>query len=111
MVSNHSQMKKAFKVGTKFKMLSNWRPQNVGQVRVVTKVQSNAIYSAIDGDPDHRISKSNGGLGYYMPFGKASEWSFEDGVCYWSNKIGDTFYSFRFIDDDEQTPDEQLVLI
>lgn len=98
MINNHSQMKKAIASGRKFVILWNkYHEDFAGQIRVPNKVQTNAVYSVVDGDPDHKVSRYNGGLGSYMPYGKASEWSFNNGECTWHNRNGEAIFAFRFI--------------
>lgn len=80
---NLSQLKGALKEGARFVVVFNRsKPEISGQRRVVNIVQTNGIYSGIFGDPNNASSKVNGGRGFWLNFGKASNWSFdEDGVC------------------------------
>lgn len=80
---NLSQLKGALKEGAKFAVVFNRsKPEFSGQQRVVQVAQTNGIYSGISGEPNNALSKANGGRGYWMSFGNASNWSFaDDGVC------------------------------
>ena len=52
-----------------------------GQKRVVQKLQTNGMYTGIYVDPDCEISRFNNGKGSWIGFGKASDWTFCNGVC------------------------------
>ena len=95
-IENHSQLKKALKnVGTKFKFVAHWRKDLVGQVRVVKSAQTNGVFNAVDGQPNHELSLCNDGRGIMLYFEKASQWSFKDGTCSWkSTEDDDVYYSF-----------------
>ena len=54
-----------------------YHPEIVGLVRVVTKVQTNAFYSVIKDQPDHKYSTCNYGDGFRSEFEKASSYQFE----------------------------------
>ena len=102
-IKNLAQLKRALTVGTKFKMVNHWHEDYIGQIRVVQGVQTNGIYSGIYGDPDNTLSKLNQGKGLWMAFGKAKEWHFENGVCYWdTDKLPVTkkwlYFAFEVID-------------
>ena len=101
MIQNLNQLKKAIrKVGAKFEIVDHWREESIGQVRVVQCVQTNAIYSGVYGQPDHHWSTCNYGKGLYMPFKKASDWSFKDGLCIWhNNEKHRCGFAFRLIED------------
>ena len=51
-------------------------PEIVGLVRVVTEVQSNAFYSVIKNQPDHKFSTCNYGKGFRSDFEKAGNYQF-----------------------------------
>ena len=78
-VKNLSQLKKAFESGHDFLIIEHFvRPEYTGQTRTITKTQTNAFYSAIKGDPDHKCSKANNGLGVFCEYGKAASWTFTE---------------------------------
>lgn len=79
-IKNLSQLKKAFQNGCTFKIVSHNRPECVGEVRTVTKTQSNGFYSKVN-EPEHKTFTANNGLGFWCDFGKASDWTFEGGFC------------------------------
>ena len=33
-------------------------------------------------DIENEVTKANNGKGYWIDYGKASEWNFENGICY-----------------------------
>lgn len=83
-IQNLSQLKKAFASGHDFKIIEHFnRPECNGQIRHITKLQTNGFYSVVKDDPDDSWSKANDGLGTWCEFGKAAEWLFvewADGV-------------------------------
>lgn len=77
MVKNFSQMKKAFINKKKFMIVEHfYHPECNGQIRVPNVVQTNAVFSVVDGDPENKVSLANNGKGYYLAYGKASDWTF-----------------------------------
>jgi len=81
-IKNLAQLKKAIQSGAQFVILKHYvRPEYEGQVRKPNVVQTNGFYSVIPDDPDNVISKFNNGKGSWIEYGKAGDWSFEDGVC------------------------------
>lgn len=52
-------------------------PSLIGLVRVVTEVQTNAYYSVVKGQPDHRYSACNNGKGFRSDIEKASNYRFD----------------------------------
>ena len=52
-------------------------PEIVGLVRVVTEVQTNAFYSVIKDQPDHKFSTCNYGKGFRSDFEKAGNYQFD----------------------------------
>ena len=94
-IENLSQLKKALKtVGTKFKFVDHWRKDCIGQVRVVKSCQTNGVFNAVDGQPNHEWSTCNDGRGIMLYFGKASQWIFKDGSCTWhDDEYSELYYS------------------
>lgn len=82
-IKNLSQLKKALKENHLFVMMYNPNfPDRTGQVRVVSKLQTNGFYSKVHDNPNHEINSKNRGLGSWMDFGKSENWSFSDnGIC------------------------------
>lgn len=81
MVKNLAQLKKALKACPRFEVTGHCRPECVGEVRRVTLANTQGFYSVMDGQPDHKISKANGGRGSYLNWSKAPFWQFQDGIC------------------------------
>lgn len=79
-IKNLSQLKKVFQNGCTFKIIEHNRPECVGEIRTITKTQSNGFYSKVN-EPEHKTFTANNGLGFWCDFGKASDWTFEGGFC------------------------------
>lgn len=81
-VKNLAQLKRAIQEGYAFEIVRHYlRPENTGQIRKPTKVQTQSFYSVVLGKPEHKVSKANYGLGVWFEYGKASDWEFKDGLC------------------------------
>lgn len=88
MIKNLAELKRALGAGHPFEIVEHFIRQDfTGQKRVVQKMQTNGMYTGIYGDPNAEISKANYGKGYWADFGKASEWTFVNGLC--QQKKGD----------------------
>lgn len=81
MMTNLAQLKRSAAVGAVFEVVAHWRTDFVGQVRQITKSSTSGMYAAVLGQPDHMVSRENDGKGYYIKWGSASNWEFENGVC------------------------------
>ena len=76
-VKNLSQFKKAISAGYAFKIINHFvKPELAGQIRQPSKVQTNAFYSVVYGEPNNPVSLANDGKGYYLNYGKAGDWDF-----------------------------------
>lgn len=76
-VKNLSQFKKAISAGYAFKIVKHYiKPELSGQIRKPNKVQTNAFYSVVQGEPNNPVSLANDGKGYYLNYGKAGDWDF-----------------------------------
>lgn len=87
-IKNLSQLKKAFQNGCIFKIVSHNRSECVGEVRTVTKTQTNGFYSKVN-EPEHKTYTANNGLGFWCEFGKASNWTFDGNLCTYSIEYKD----------------------
>jgi hypothetical protein len=77
-VKNLSQLKKAISAKTPFRIVEHYiKPEFSGQVRLPNVIQTNGFYSVEDGKPDSKVSQANYGKGYWLDYGKASEWTFD----------------------------------
>lgn len=81
MIKNLAQLKRAIKVNSRFEILAHRRQDFVGQIRVVTMVNTVGCYSVVEGQPEHEVSLANGGKGYELEWRKAASWKFHNGVC------------------------------
>lgn len=81
-IKSLNHLKKTLVPGIRFEILLHNRLDNIGQIRRVTKVNSTSFYSVVDGEPEHKISKGNNGLGAWCEFDAARLWTFDaEGVC------------------------------
>jgi len=80
-IHNLTQLKAVMKVHPKFEIVDHCRPECIGQIRRVTLANTQGFYSAIEGQPEHTISRGNGGLGSILWWDKATSWDFRDGLC------------------------------
>ena len=81
-IKNLSQMKKAVNVHTPFRIIKHYvKPELEGQIRVPNVLQTNGFYSVEKDKPNSRISMANNGKGYWLAYGKASDWNFQNGLC------------------------------
>lgn len=81
MIKNLNQLKRRLRPGTRLEVTGHCRHGCIGQLREVTWVNTQGVYTKILNPPDPRINAANDGRGSIMWWGAASTWSFEDGVC------------------------------
>ena len=98
-IKNLAQLKRASQSGSPFMILKHYvKPEFEGQVRKPSVVQTNGFYSVILDNPDHPVSNFNGGKGSWIEYGKASDWTFEDGVCkLYSSRKGRPVWEIAFV--------------
>lgn len=81
MIQNLSQFKKAMKEGKEFQIIEHFNfPERNGEIRKPNIVQTNGMYTVIPNEPESSISKANNGKGAWIDFGKASDYTFCNGV-------------------------------
>lgn len=100
-INNLAHLKRALQKDATFRIVRHQKwPDIVGLIRVVDSVQSNAIYTKILNQPEHRISLCNGGRGLRMEFEKASYYRFGDTVKVYENpgKDESLLYEFEVLD-------------
>ena len=77
-ISSLAALKRAIKPGAELMATYHSKhPEIVGLVRVVTEVRTNAFYSVIKDQPDHKYSACNHGQGFRSDFEKAANYQFE----------------------------------
>ena len=83
MIGTLAEVKRAVQAGIQFEIVEHFiRPECKGQIRIPAKVTKTGFYSKIKGEPeDSPMNMSNDGKGIWMPFGKASDWEFTNGIC------------------------------
>lgn len=87
-ISNLSQLKKVLQKGARFLVVDHWKPELVGQLREVTKVQTNAIYTIIPDNLEHPYSKCNGGKGSRMEYNKVNHYEFGETIKWFKLPLG-----------------------
>lgn len=100
-INNLAHLKRTLQNGATFRIVRHKKwPEIVGLVRVVDSVQSNAIYTKILNQPEHKISRCNGGRGLRMEFEKASNYQFGDTVKVYEEPGQDEslLYEFEVLD-------------
>lgn len=81
-IKNLSQLKKAIAAKTPFTITQHFiRPDLNGQTRIPNVAQTTGFYSIVKDEPQNPISQANNGKGYWLSYGKASDWTFENGTC------------------------------
>lgn len=80
-IMNLSQLKQRAVTGAEFEIVAHRRSDFIGQMRKITKSSTSGIYTVVPGQPDHIVSRENGGKGYYIKWGRASNWEFANSVC------------------------------
>ena len=84
-IKNLAQLKRAINDCKEFVILQHFiKPEYTGQIRRPTTVQTNGFYSAAVEDIESGKPLSNFGKGIWIEYGKASEWKFENGECYYA---------------------------
>ena len=81
MIKNLNQLKKALKNCPRLEIVGHCRPECIGQIRRVSLTNTRNFYTVMDDQPEHSISRANGGEGFSLSWGKAGAWGFEDGIC------------------------------
>ena len=83
-----AQLKRALQVGAEFQTIQHQKPELVGLIRRVKKVQTNAVYTVIPSQPDHKYSICNDGDGCRMDFNRASHYEFGKTIKWYKKPIG-----------------------
>ncbi len=98
-IDSLAALKRAIKPSTELMATYHAKhPEIVGLVRVVTEVQTNAFYSVIKDQPDHKYSTCNYGKGFRSDFEKASFYQFDGAnikVMDAMKKDGSILYEFQ----------------
>lgn len=88
MIENLSQLRKELKIGKRFEVIDHHKPDLIGTIREVTRVQSNAIYTKIADNPEHNHSTCNGGRGLRMEYAKSGCYEFGESIKWFSSPAG-----------------------
>lgn len=81
-IKNLTQLKNAISKGTCFIIHRHLlKPEYTGQIRKPNKIQTNGFYSIVLNDPENEVTKANAGKGTWFDYGKASDWTFDRGLC------------------------------
>lgn len=81
MIKNLAQLKRVLNDHPRLEIIGHCRPECIGQIRRVTLANTQGFYSIVDGQPEHKISQGNNGLGAILFWGKAASWCFEGTTC------------------------------
>lgn len=76
----------------------SFHPEYAGQKRIVTYADSDCFYSGTLGEPEHFVSKCNGGKGILMRFGKSKDWKFYDNGIISISYLGNHVMDIRLLD-------------
>ena len=87
-INNLSQLKKELQKGKRFIVINHQKPELIGQIREVNKVQTNGIFTTIADNPDHKWSKCNGGKGSRMDYNQANHYEFGDTIKWFELPVG-----------------------
>lgn len=71
MIKNLNQLKRRLRPGTRLEVTGHCRPGCIGQLREVTWVNTQGVYTKILNPPDPRINAANDGRGSIMWWGAA----------------------------------------
>ncbi|MDD3921360.1 MAG: hypothetical protein PHO41_09345 [Eubacteriales bacterium] len=106
-IKNLAQLKRALQPGVTFTYIRHSRPERIGETMVVNACQSKAVYLQVHNQPDHYISKANGGRGSWMPYSKAPFYRFGKTVaCYGEPGNNDSLiFEFRV---NESVPEAEV---
>lgn len=105
--SNLSQLKRAMKCNPRFEITGHCREECVGEIRRVTLANTQGFYSVVDGQPEHRVSRANGGCGSVLWWSKAPFWHFQNGICALydsdtAHEDGHLIMAFRILDEEAE---------
>ena len=81
MIKNLNQLKRRLRPGTRLEVTGHCRPGCIGQLREVTWVNTQGVYTKILNPPDPRINAANDRRGSIMRCGAASTRSIEYRLC------------------------------
>ena len=85
-----------------------YHPDTVGLVRVVSEVHTNGFYSKVKDQPEHPLSMSNHGKGFFTPFEKASNYHYGDSsIDCLNSKTGEVIYTFEIYGIQNQEREEK----
>lgn len=97
-IKNLAELKRALK-DHPFEIVEHFiKPEYTGQKRIVQVMQTNGMYTGIYQDPNAELSKVNYGKGTWLAFGKASDWTFTNGVCQQKRRDGSPIWTIRILD-------------
>lgn len=81
-IKNLAELKRAINDGCCFTIRKHYmKPEHDGQIRKPNVTQTNGFYSVVRDEPEHFVSLANSGKGFWANYGKATDWSFENGIC------------------------------
>ena len=97
MVKNLAQLKRVISAKNNFRIVEHFiKPEFSGQVRTPNVIQTNGFYSVETGKPDSPVSTANGGRGYWLDYGKASDWTFDGDRATLRKRDGSPVFTITF---------------
>lgn len=108
-IKNLAEYKRSMQLGAEFMPTYHaYHPDTVGLVRVVSEVHTNGFYSKVKDQPEHPLSMSNHGKGFFTPFEKASNYHYGDSsIDCLNSKTGEVIYTFEIYGIQNQEREEK----
>jgi len=100
-IKNLSQLKNALSEGSRFEIVNHWREEVIGQIRVVSKKQTQSIFTKVENDPNNKWSTCNGGKGSFFQFGKAKDWKFDGEMCSCFNENDELIWTIKVLEKED----------
>lgn len=99
-VKNFTQMKNALATHC-FEVVDHYVfPERMGEVRYVSKMQTNGMYSCILRNGDKKVNSCNNGRGLWCEFGKAHDWKINGELCtYYPEGRWEPVWTIRILDE------------
>ena len=98
-VKNLTQLKKALTTRC-FEVVEHYmHPEYTGQVRYVSKMQTNGMYTYVRRNGDKVVNGYNNGRGLWCDFLKASNWEFNGELCTFFLNNNAKVWTIRILDE------------
>lgn len=98
-VSNLSQLKRLLSEPAQaFDIVDHWRPEMIGKRKIIVEANTAGFYTKID---DNSIPDEQN-RAMWCDWGKATNWSFDNGLCTLNDRMGNLVMSFRIVMNKQQ---------